>query len=53
MDNTPSAQDATHSPEVAAEKRPWHVPTLDEIDYTETQVGATGPYISDFTTYAS
>lgn len=53
MNKPSAAQNAAHSPEAPAEKRPWHVPKLEEVDYTETQVGAVGPYISDFTTYAS
>ena len=53
MNETSRAHNATHSPDAPAEKRPWHAPKLEEVDYTETQVGAVGPYISDFTTYHS
>lgn len=53
MNETSPVHNVTPSPEAPAGKRPWHTPKLDEADYTATQVGAVGPYISDFTTYSS
>jgi hypothetical protein len=44
---------AVPTQDVAAAKRTWHAPKLEEVDYTEAQSGAGIPTGADFTTYLS
>jgi hypothetical protein len=47
-------RDLSASPDASVAKRPWHPPTLDEIDVVETETGPGPAYAAtDFSTYAS
>lgn len=45
----PNAPEAS-TEDVAAAKAPWHPPTIEEVDYSETEAGGAGA-VYDFVVY--
>jgi hypothetical protein len=50
MNRETLAPEPTPSP---AEKRPWHAPALEEVDFVDTEFGSGAYAPSDTTTYTS